>query len=59
MLTLRSGVTERELLELCKILVLDLSEPEFFEDDLITLIWSSNLPNIDVHVREVRERGST
>ena len=55
MLTLRSGVTERELLELCKILVLDLSEPEFFEDDLITLIWSSNLPNIDVHVREVRE----
>ena len=38
-LTMRRGITEAELLRFCRLFTLDLSRPDMFEDDVVTLIW--------------------
>ena len=46
------GLTAEEMDKLVDILLVDWDDPALFEDDMVTLLWSGNLENIDYRVVE-------
>jgi hypothetical protein len=52
-LTIRRGLTENELMKFCRLFVLDLSRPDLFEDDVVTLIWSEDFQHITIESNDL------
>lgn len=52
-LTMRRGLTEEELMRFCGLFVLDLSRPDLFEDDVVTLIWTEDFQHITIQANDL------
>jgi hypothetical protein len=58
-LTIRRGLTEAELMRFCRLFVLDLSRPDLFEDDVVTLIWSEDFQHITIESNDLLSTQAT
>ena len=58
-LTIRRGLTEKELMSFCRLFVLDLSRPDLFEDDVVTLIWSEDFQHITIESNDLLSTTAT
>ena len=52
-LTMRRGMTEAELLRFCRLFTVDLSRPDMFEDDVVTLIWKEGFQHITIQANDL------
>ena len=58
-LTIRRGLTQKELMRFCRLFVLDLSRPDLFEDDVVTLIWSEDFQHITIESNDLSSTTAT